>query len=195
MTTASERFHLAIAAIDAANAQDPNRESDDGAPKALRYAERMTQTLASLCPDASDTLKLAARAQHIKRWVIPRVTYPEGRQGYHQWCKALYQFHADQAAIVMREAGYGAEPIATVKSLLCKEGLASNPDMQALEDTACLVFLEHYFPAFAQQHDEAKVVSIVRKTWKKMSPRGHVAAQLLTFQEREGAMIEKALEA
>ncbi|MFT5473947.1 MAG: hypothetical protein ACI856_002281 [Kiritimatiellia bacterium] len=195
MTTESQCFHLAFAAIDAANAEDPNREGDDGVPKALRYAERMTMALGALCPAASETLKLAARAQHIRRWVIPRATYPEGRQGYHQWRKALYQFHADQAAIVMAEAGYGAEPITTVKSLLSKEGLASNPEMQTLEDTACIVFLEHYFPAFAQQHDDAKVVSIVRKTWKKMSPRGQAAAQLLTFQEREGALIAKALEA
>ena len=195
MTTESQCFHRAFAAFDAANAQDPSRESDDGTPKALRYAERMTQALTSLCPDAPDTLKLAARAQHIKRWVIPRATYPEGRQGYHQWRKRLYQFHADQAAGLMAEVGCDAESIATVKSLLCKEGLASNPDMQTLEDTACLVFLEHYFPDFARQHDEAKIVSIVRKTWSKMSPRGHAAAQLLRFQEHEHALIAKAIDA
>ena len=40
----------------------------------------------------------------------------------------------------------------------------------------CLVFLENWFADFAKQHDPDKVVDIVAKTWKKMSPAGHEAA-------------------
>ena len=41
---------------------------------------------------------------------------------------------------------------------------------------ACLVFLQHYLPAFAPRHDAEKLAGILRKTWRKMSARGQAAA-------------------
>ena len=174
-----KRFEAAIARFDAANAEDPNTEAADGVaqPKELLYARRMTAWLDKLAPEASEALRLAARAQHIRRWAIPRRDYPMTRTGYLKWRTTLYRFHADTAGAILREVGYDDATVAAVQSLLRKERLKRNPDMQYLEDVACLVFLESYFAAFAPQYDEQKVLDILRKTWKKMSPQGRAAAR------------------
>ena len=99
-----ERFARAIARFDAANAEDPHRETDDGRehPKELLYAERLTAMLARFAPDASEVLRLAARCQHIQRWKIPRGDYPMTRPGYQQWRIRLRVFHADLASAAFR---------------------------------------------------------------------------------------------
>ena len=189
------RFETAIARFDAANAADPNTEMVDGVayPKELLYAQRMTAWLDKLAPDASEVLRLAARAQHIRRWAIPRRDYPMTRTGYLKWRTSLYHFHADTAGDILRQVGYDDATIAAVQSLLRKERLKRNPDMQRLEDVICLVFLESYFANFAPQYDEQKVLDIVRKTWKKMSPRGRAAARDLTLPAAVRTLLEKAL--
>ena len=191
----STRFETAIARFDAANAEDPNLEEVDGAacPKELLYAQRMTAWLDKLAPSASEALRLAARAQHIRRWAIPRRDYPMTRTGYLKWRTTLYRFHADTAGNILREVGYDADTIAAVQSLLRKERLKRNPDMQCLEDVACLVFLESYFTDFAPQYDEQKVLDILRKTWKKMSEQGRAAARHLALPEAAQALVKKAL--
>ena len=190
-----KRFQTAIARLDAANAEDPNIEIVDGVayPKELLYAQRMTAWLDRLAPDASEALRLAARAQHIRRWAIPRRDYPMTRTGYLKWRTTLYHFHADTAGDVLREVGYDDATIAAVQSLLRKERLKRNPDMQCLEDVICLVFLESYFADFAPQYNEEKVLDILRKTWKKMSARGHKAARDLALPRTAHALLEKAL--
>jgi hypothetical protein len=75
------RFEHAIAAIDAANAEDPDCIEFRGEtrPKELVHAELMTGWVRRLAPDASEAQMLAARADHhLRRWVVPRATYPEG---------------------------------------------------------------------------------------------------------------------
>jgi hypothetical protein len=189
------RFERAVARFDAANREDPNTESVQGEshPKSLLYAQRMSACLDKLAPDAPEAVQLAARAQHIRRWAIPRASYPMNRTGYLQWRKALGKFHAETAGGILREVGYDEETIAEVQSLLRKERLKLNPSTQLLEDVACLVFLEHYFADFAAQHEEEKIIDIVRKTWKKMSPRGHQAALGLSLPPALQALVAKAL--
>ena len=189
------RFETAIARFDAANAEDPNTEEVDGVshPKELLYAQRMTAWLDKLTPDASEVLRLAARAQHIRRWAIPRRDYPMTRTGYLKWRTTLYRFHADTAGDILREVGYDDATIAAVQSLLRKERLKRNPNMQCLEDAICLVFLESYFANFAPQYDEPKVLDIVRKTWKKMSPQGQTAARSLALPPAARDLLQKAL--
>jgi len=191
----SERFNRAIARFDEANAQDPTTERAAGEahPKALLYAKRMTTWLEKLAPDAPETLRLAARSQHIRRWVIPRSHFPMDRRGYKRWRARLAKFHADTAAEILAEVGYGDDTISRVRSLLRKEKLKLDPQVQLLEDVVCLVFLEHYFADFTRQHDEAKLIDIVCKTWKKMSPQGHQAALELEFAPEAGQIIKKAL--
>jgi hypothetical protein len=197
MPSLSPQFSAAIEFFDAANGEDPNRTVYDGRdyPDELLYALRMTAWLDRLSPDASEPLRLAARSQHIRRWMIPRSQYPMNRAGYHQWRTSLAAFHAQQAGQILQQVGYDAATIARVQSLLRKERLQEDADAQLLEDVICLVFLESYFPEFARQHEEAKLITILRKTWRKMSPVGRSAALKLNLAPADRALIEKALAA
>jgi Domain of unknown function (DUF4202) len=176
-TRMSDTGNLAavIAAIDAANARDPNRTDSDGhsEPAELVYGRRMTATLARIAPDASEHLRIAARGQHIERWTSPRKSYPEGRAGYLSWRNERKEFHARRLGKIMASAGYGDDDIARVRSLVRKERLKFDREAQLLEDVACLVFLEHYLSEFSGKTDEDKLAGILAKTWKKMSPLGH----------------------
>lgn len=189
------RYDDAIARIDAANAEDPNRVRVDGAqrPAELVYAERMSQVLAALHPEASEPLRLAVRAQHIRRWTMPRDGYPEGRAGYHRWRNDLKRRHAEWAAEILTTTGYGADEIARVGALIRKENLKGDAEAQALEDAACLVFLEHYAEAFAAKHEREKTVEILRKTWGKMSEGGRDAALRLPLSPTVRALVDAAL--
>jgi hypothetical protein len=195
------RFGAAIAAIDAVNAGDSAREPAHGAaggepmPSAQLYGQRMSAWLLRLAPDAPEELRLAARAQHIARWKIPRSTYPVGRDGYLAWRTKLAQFHAETAGKILAEAGYGPETIARVGDLLRKRGLKRDPDVQTLEDAACLVFLETQFAAFASKHPDDKIVDILRKTAVKMSARGLREAGRLAERLPDGprALVTRAL--
>jgi hypothetical protein len=176
-----DRFERAIARFDAANGEDPNRVSIDGRarPKELVYAERMTAMLARFAPEAPETVRLAARCQHIERWKMPRSDYPMDRIGYLQWRKRANQFHARVADDILRDAGYDDATIARVATLLRKESLKSDPEAQTLEDVVDLVFLESYLADFVAAHRDYstdKLVDILRKTAKKMSARGRAAA-------------------
>jgi len=175
------RFNQAFARIDAANAEDPNHEAADGSeyPKELLYAHRMSAMLARFTTDASEALQLAVRAQHIQRWKIPRSEYPMTRAGYHQWRIRLRDFHAEIASRLLKETGYDDETIARVGSLLRKQHLRQDAEAQTLEDVSVLVFLESYLEDFVRTHgdyDEAKLVDILRKSLRKMSPWGQEAA-------------------
>jgi hypothetical protein len=190
------RFDNAIRRFDEANAQDPNTELIGGQPmpKELIYGQRLSARLAEFAPDAPETVKLAARAQHIRRWEVPRDSYPEGRAGYLKWRTDLYKRHGDIAGEIMGDVGYDAETIDRVQTLLRKRGLKTDPDVQLMEDVICLVFLEHYFHDFARKHDEEKLIPIVQKTWKKMSDRAHEAALQLEYAPEDLAVIQKALQ-
>lgn len=165
-----EHFNQAIALFDAANAQDPNQ--DEGQPKELLYAQRMTEMIGRFASEASEVAQLAVRAQHIKRWTVPRSNYPLGKPGYFAWRTGLYRFHAETAGELMRQAGYDDATIEQVKLAVSKQGIKTNADTQMLEDVSCLVFIEHYMLGFAGQqadYTEDKWLGIIRKTWSKMS--------------------------
>jgi len=192
-----ERFNAAISRFDAANTEDPVTEIFQGVayPKELLYAQRMTTWLDQLAPDASEALRLAVRCQHIRRWTIPRHTYAMDRRGYLRWRTTLAKFHADTAAAILRDVGYDDATIHRVQTLLRKEGLKRDPEVQCLEDVICLVFLENYCAAFATQHDEAKVLDILQKTWQKMSPHGREVALTLPIPTATRRLVEQALAA
>lgn len=191
----ASRFEAAIERLDAAHREDPNRElfEDHELPAELLYAERMTRWLQRLAPDASEPLRLAARCQHLCRWRIPRDRYPMDRPGYLRWRSDLARFHAEKAGEILGAVGYDAETLRRVQSLVRKERLKLDPEAQLLEDVICLVFLESYFAGFSRKHDEEKLVTILRKTWRKMSPQGHAAALALPLSPADRALVEKAL--
>ena len=132
----------------------------------------MSEALERFAPDASEVVRLAVRCQHIRRWTVPRDSYPEGRDGYRRWRTDLGRFHAETASDILRQVGYDDATVGRVQALLRKERLKADPEVQLLEDVVCLVFLRHYLAPFAAQHADEKVVGILQKTWRKMSERG-----------------------
>lgn len=190
-----QKFEAAIGRFDAYNAQDPHRELHQGElhPKELLYARRMTGWLLRVAPEASEALQLAARAQHIGRWQIPRQEYPEGVQGYNKWRNTLKKRHAELAGEILREVDYDPATIERVQFLVQKRQLKLDPETQLLEDVVCLVFLENYFADFSRQHTEEKLIDIVRKTWRKMSPEGQQLALTLRIPPPALEIIQKAL--
>ena len=198
MIADSERYAAAIARFDAMNATDPNFETAGSArePKELLYARRMTEMLERFAPDASEAVRLAARCQHIRRWEIPRASYPATPEGYKAWRTRLLDYHAEISAAVLRNCGYDEAMAASVASVVRKERLKRNPDAQLLEDVIGLVFLQHYLADFVARHsgyDEAKFVDILQKTFRKMSSRGRdAAATLITLPGELAAVVARA---
>ena len=193
----TSRFARAVERFDKANSEDPTRERVAGSdrPKALVYAERMSARLRQFAPEAPEVVQLAARSQHIRRWTVERGTYPEGRDGYRRWRTDLARFHADTAGAILQEVGYDAATIGRVQALLRKEQLKTDPDVQLLEDVACLVFLEHYLDDFSRQHAREKVLDVIRKTWTKMSARGRKAAPTVNLTPPVRALLSEAIDA
>lgn len=161
----SDRLLRALALIDRANAADPKGE-------ALIYGARMSDELARLVPGASEVLQVAARGQHVERWLLPRSAYPEGKAGYLDWRREQGRRHALRVAAIMAEAGFPAEEAERVGVLLRKEGIKRDPEVQALEDVICFVFLKWYFAPFAEDRDAEQTLDIVQKTARKMSVAG-----------------------
>ncbi len=172
------RLEQTYARIDAANADDPVKVVVDGVerPHAQVYGERMTARLAKLVPDASDLLKMAARAQHIRRFDIPRASYPMDKVGYHAWRNALKARHGELLAEIMREVGWPEADVERAGQLVRKERIKRDPEAQSVEDCASLVFLEFEYVDFGAKYADEKVVDIVAKTWAKMSDAGHAQA-------------------
>ncbi len=182
--------------FDEANRQDPNTEDFGGQtyPKELLYAHRMSDTLGTFAPNASEALQLAARCQHICRWEIPRDNYEQNRAGYLKWRQDLKKFHAQKAAELLNRAGYDQDTIENVEFLLLKKQLKKNEETQVLEDVVCLVFLQHYFEAFCSKHPEEKIIDILQKTWRKMSSEGQKAALELPMSKEAVQLIKRAID-
>lgn len=189
------RFSRAIEAIDAANGDDPNRIVVRGEqkPKELAHAELVSAWVLRLTPDASEELRLAARAHHLRRWTIPRSSHPEGRAGYLKWRKVLHEQHAQDVAGILDDVGYDATAIARVQDLVRKRGLGKDPEVQVLEDALCLVFLETQLAELAARTDPEKMVGIVQKTAKKMSAPAIELVSELDLAADDRALLERAL--
>jgi hypothetical protein len=188
-------YHKALAAIDALHAEDPRRVEVDGEslPLELWHAGRMSAWLERLVDTPEELTQLAVRAQHLQRWQVPRSDYPEGRVGYLTWRRDQGKRAGETTARLMREAGYGEEQAEAVAGMIRKQGLGRDPGTQAVEDCACLVFLENYFADFSKQVEHDHLIRIVQKTWKKMSPRAHELALGLPMSAEARALVEEAL--
>ncbi|WP_417807848.1 DUF4202 domain-containing protein [Thioclava sp.] len=164
------RLQTALDAVDAANAGDP--DTSETRPAARLYGERMTAELDRLFPDASDVLRIAARGQHIERWLLPRKDFPEGRTGYLDWRREQGRRHGARVAGIMAEAGYPPEDCDRAGVLLRKEGIKRDAEVQALEDVICFVFLKWYFAPFSGTQSPEALDKIVLRTARKMSAEG-----------------------
>ncbi len=191
----ASRFERAVAAIDAVNAEDPNRLEFEGEsePKELLHARRATHWVRMLEPEPSEALLLAARAHHLRRWHLPRFEYPEGRAGYHAWRRELQRRHAAEAGALLESAGYTAEEASRVGELIRKRGLGRDAEVQTLEDALCLVFVETQLVDFASRHPEEKVIDIVARSLAKMSASGRAACAQVRLPPREQGLVEQAV--
>lgn len=191
----TDRLAAAIAAIDAANADDPNVIVVDGVerPKEQAHAELMTEWVRRLDPDCADEQVLAARAHHLRRWSVPRDSYPDGRSGYLRWRTALKQQHAEEVAAILGDVGYDEESIARVQQIVRKQGLGRDAAVQVHEDALCLVFLQTQFDELIERLGDDKTVDVLRKTARKMSPAGLAAAQGLDYSPAAAALLGRAL--
>lgn len=189
-----ERFDRAIRAIDAANADDPVRITVRGEerPKELAHAELVTEWVQRLDPDASEALLLAARAHHLRRWTIPRSSYPEGRAAYLKWRKALHDQHAADVAGILRDVGYDDAAIGRVQDIVRKRRLGKDAEVQVLEDALCLVFVETQLHDLAARVEPEKMVDVVRKTLVKMSERAKQLALELPLDATDRVLLHLA---
>ncbi|KFX96964.1 hypothetical protein O988_05087 [Pseudogymnoascus sp. VKM F-3808] len=192
---AAANFEAAIALIDEAHSEDPTIVTVNGKeiPYELHYAQKSTHYLELREPNASPILKTAVRAQHFRRWEVPRTTYPATRVGYFAWRTFLKKRQAELASEICTRCNYSAEEAEAVASLIRKEDMKSNVESQILEDVACLVFLDDQFEKFEKEHDEEKIISILQKTWAKMSEGGQKLALEMELSDRAKDLVGKAL--
>lgn len=191
----SSRFEKAHAAIFAAHAEDPTLATINGKemPYEVHYGQKSESYLNLRSPDASEILRLAVCAQHFRRWEVPRSSYPMTKVGYHSWRSYLKKRQAQQVADILKE-WYSEEDVERCRALIQKDGLKQGEEeVQVLEDVACLVFLDDQFEAFKEQHDEEKLLGILRKTWGKMSERGHEMALEIPMTDEAKELVGKAL--
>jgi len=176
----------ALQNIDALHRADP-------AQNELGYADRMEHWMGVLLGELEPLQRLAARCQHLERWALPRSDYPAGRAGYLRWRRDAQTRQAERSESLLTEAGVDADTVARVARLVGKRCPPDDADAQALEDAACLVFLEQQFADFAAQHDDDKLLDILRKTWGKMSPRAQELARGLALDGRPAELLRRAL--
>ena len=191
----NERYAIAIAAIDAANADDPTRIVVRGVEHALAQAHGVlaAEWVGNLHPDADETWLLAARAHHLKRWELPRSSYETGRAGYLTWKRDQRRRHADDAGSLLAAIGYGAATIERVQSLVRRDHLATDPGSQAIEDAACLAFVETQLADVATKLDRTRLIDVLRKTAKKMSPEAAAAIARIPLGDTERSLLDEAL--
>lgn len=192
----SSKLQRAFEAFDAYNFNDPHKEVVEGKayPKEYLYGIRMTEKLNAYSAEAKEYIQLAARCQHIGRWEIPRNTFPMDRKGYLQWRAKLALHHAHVASDILAQCGYDEETIEKVKFLLQKkELLKHHPETQLLEDVICLVFIEFYLEEFALQHEDEKVIDILKKTIKKMSSQALNEVAGIPMSPRMSNLVKQAV--
>lgn len=192
----NDRLQQTLLRFDQYNGADPNLFTWQGetCPQELFLAQKLHDWVLKLAPAASEPLVLASRCQHIGRWEITRSSYPEGRIGYLTWRKALMRHHAGIAEGIMRETGYDDDAIARVTTIVMKQGIKQDPDVQTMENALCLVFLQFQYEAFHPAHGE-KIVDILKKSLLKMDAAGHQWALTLPYSATGMAYLQQALAA
>lgn len=195
--TKNEMLDKAIQQIDKKNSNDPIKVIVDGVEIAgeIVYAQRMTHWLFELDKNPSAELQIAVRANHIGRWESPRSSYPMDRAGYLQWREDLILHHQKTVMSILDKLGFETLPVERVIQIMSKKLIKKDIESQIYEDTICLVFLEHYLAKFYQSNEveEQKMITILRKTWYKMSKTGQEKALTLDLPEASQILIKKAL--
>ena len=189
------RLSAVTEAIDAANRADPAtlRFEGEDHPRAWLEGRRARHWIDRLRPDAADPLRLAANAHHLRRWEVPRESYPRTRPGYLDWRSGLYEFHGGALGELMRAAGYPDDEIAEAARIMVKRAIKTDADVQSYEDAVSLAFLETRLMDFAPSVSDDQLMRALRRTWRKMSDAGHDAALTLDLSADAAAIVQRAL--
>ena len=189
-------LEVAIAAIDAANAEDPVMIEVGGESfsKELVHAQRMTHWVRTLDPGANEAQLLAARAHHLRRWVSPRDSYPAGRAGYLRWRTAQKKRQAVEVGELLTAVGYPLDTAERVMAIVSKEGLGHDTAAQTHEDALCLVFLELQLDALVARIGADHAVEVLRRSFAKMSPAAIVAASSVQLSKEGSVLVAAAAE-
>ncbi len=187
------------AAIDAANADDPDRILHDGADQPLQgtLGRVAAEWVDRLDPEATPAQRLAARAHHLRRWERPRSDYPEGRAGYLRWRRDAKDRHAADVAALLGAEGWDDAVVAEAQRLVRKDGVgrdgAADRAAQVHEDAVCLAFLAVQLDAATELMGEEKTIDVLRRTARKMSPEALAHAAALPYSPRGRTLLEMAL--
>jgi hypothetical protein len=187
-----DTVELARTAIDAANSDDPH--DCHGEPLALRQGRLAEEWVVRLEPTASAALRLAARAHHLRRWIVPRSDYPEGRPGYLRWRRDQKQRHARELSEILEQSGVAPDVVDRAATIVAKLGLGTDPEVQVFEDAVCLTFLETQLDETAARLDEDRMVAVIAKTLAKMSDTGKVAASTIDLSDQGRQLLARALD-
>ena len=192
MRNLSPRYDAAVAAIDAANADDPTVVEVRGQRVALAlvHGQLAAEWIEKLVDEPDETLTLAARAHHLRRWELPRDSYPSGRAGYLRWRRDQKVRHAKDVAAILESCGYEASEIEAVQRLIRRESVEG---AQAVEDAACLVFIETQLASIAERMDHDLLIDVIRKTARKMSDRGLELVASIPLGDAEKSLLKQAL--
>jgi len=191
----NDRYGAAVSAIDTANAIDPTRVSVRGEdqPLALVHGRLAAEWVQTLHPDAPDEWLLAARAHHLRRWELPRSDYPAGKAGYLRWKRDQRQRHGREVAVLLADVGYDTDVTEQVQALVRRDHLATDPGSQAVEDAACLVFIETQLADVSTKLDRDHLIDVIRKTARKMSPAALEAVGSIPLDAAERQLLADAL--
>ena len=192
MRNLSPRYDAAVAAIDDANAADPTAVDVRGQRVALAlvHGRLAVEWIEQLVDNPPETLLLAGRAHHLRRWEVPRDSYPVGRAGYLRWPRDQKARHETDVAAILEACGYETSEIEDVQRLIRRESVDG---AQAVEDAACLVFIETQLALLANRMDHDLLVEVIRKTARKMSDGGLELVASIPLGEAEHSLLSQAL--
>ena len=194
MCCLSDLLAAAALAIDESNALDPTVivVRGEASPLALAHGRLAVEWVSRLLASPPDTVLLAARAHHLRRWEVPRSSYPVGRVSYLRWRKDQKARHARDIEVILRSVGYESDVIERVQALVRRDNLGSDAHEQVVEDAACLVFIETQLADMAERLDHERLLDVIRKTARKMSEQGRALIEQLTIASMERGLIDEA---
>ncbi len=182
--------------MDDANAEDPRREVIDGIeqPRELHFARHVYDWVTRLVARPSEALLLAARGHTLRRWTVPRDSFPKDNPGYHQWRDACTSMHARETERILIDTDYPRDIIDRVNSLILRRNWQNDAEGRTLEDADCLAFLETKLARYLDDWDDEKTVNILRGTLRKMTPQAITLACSLNLDPRCADLLRRAAE-
>ena len=94
---------------------------------------------------------------------------------------------------MLQPLGFGPDEIDRVSTIIRKEHLSSDPQVQTHEDAICLVFLQTQLSPVTLDLGEEATAEVLRKTMRKMSPAGIAAAAGLRIDEPGRSVFDRVM--